>query len=156
MQRSNVLSGDVIAGALLAALGVYVVIASSQWTLLDVDGPGPGFFPIFYGASLVVGSLALVIGSLRKKNTHGNHPVDWVGVWQALSVWAVFALMLPAMKYVGFALAFAALIVFFLQCVFKRSWRFTILAAVLTPIGFVIVFPTLLHVQLPVGQWTGF
>lgn len=156
MQRSNVLSGDVIAGALLAALGVYVVTAASQWTLLETDGPGPGFFPVIYGAGLIVGSLALVIASLRKKNADEQFPIDWVGVGQALSVWVVFALMLPVMKYLGFALAFAALIAFFLQFVFKRSWKFTILATVLTPIGFLIVFPTLLHVPLPVGQWTGF
>ena len=156
MQRTNVLSGDVIAGALLAALGVYVVTAASQWTLLEADGPGPGFFPVIYGAGLIIGSLALVIASLRKKNAEAQYPVDWVGVGQALAVWAVFALMLPVMKYVGFAIAFAALIAFFLQFVFKRSWKFTILATVLTPIGFLIVFPTLLHVPLPVGQWTGF
>jgi putative tricarboxylic transport membrane protein len=155
MQRSAISLGDVISGAALAVLGTYIVLAAREWTFLGHDGPGPGFFPEFYGIGLIVGSLMLVVQGLRKRTVEGE-PIHWGGIALALGVWLVFVLMLPVMKYLGFPIALAILIVFFLQVVFKRSWRFTILAAVLTPIGFVIIFPTLLQVQLPVGQWTGF
>lgn len=155
MQKSAVFRGDVISGAALAVLGTYIVLAAREWTFLGHDGPGPGFFPVCYGIGLVVGSLMLVVQGLRTRTVPGE-PIHWGGIALALGVWFVFALMLPVMKYVGFLIALAGLIVFFLQFVFKRSWLFTILAAVLTPIGFLIIFPTLLQVQLPVGQWTGF
>jgi putative tricarboxylic transport membrane protein len=155
MQRSAISMGDIISGAALAVLGTYVVLAAREWEFYGADGPGPGFFPVCYGICIIAGSLALVIQGLRKRTVSGE-PTHWAGIALALGVWVVFALTLPVMKYVGFPIALAGMIVFFLQFVFKRSWLFTVVAAILTPIGFVIIFPTLLHVQLPVGQWTGF
>jgi len=126
------------------------------WPFMDDSGPGPGFFPVFYGIALIIGSLALVVITLRKGGDPEAATVDWRGVRRALGMWVVFALSIPAMKYLGFALAFAGLIVFFTQVVFRQSWRFTGISAVLLPLGFEILFPLLLGVQLPVGLWTGF
>lgn len=156
MKSSHVLSGDVISGALLAALGAYITVTADEWTILAHDGPGPGFFPLCYGIILLVGSLALVAMGLFNGPAKREEPLDWAGVRKALGIWAVFALMIPIMKYVGFLVALGLLIFFFLRVIYP--WRLvpSIIASVLTPIGFFIIFPTLLHVELPVGVWTGF
>jgi putative tricarboxylic transport membrane protein len=156
MQNSKLFSGDVISGVLLAALGAYIAVTADQWTILAHDGPGPGFFPLIYGVVLLTGSLALVLMGLFKPAAAREEPLDWPGIRKALGVWAVFALMIPIMKYFGFLIALGILILFFLRLIYP--WRLvpSLLASVLTPIGFFLIFPTLLHVELPVGAWTGF
>lgn len=156
MRRSNILSGDVISGAVLAALGTYITTTARHWTLLGVDGPGPGFFPMCYGIILLGGSLGLVAMGLMRRTGQDEEPVDWTSIANAFGVWLMFALMIPIMKYLGFLIAFGLLIAFFLRVIYPHSWRFALLSAVLTPLGFFLIFPTLLHVELPVGQWTGF
>ena len=43
--------------AALAALGVYVFMEAWNWPYYNDDGPGPAFFPLWYGAGMVVLSL---------------------------------------------------------------------------------------------------
>jgi putative tricarboxylic transport membrane protein len=148
--------GDAIAGGLVGALGVYVVLTASGWTLLDVDGPGPGFFPLIYGIGMVVGSLALAVGGLRRRPAPEPQRADSAGTYRALGLWAAFVLMVVLMEFVGFAVAFGLVIVFFCRAIFHRSPAFTLASAVLAPIGFHLVFSTLLGVHLPVGRLTGF
>lgn len=156
MKSSHILGGDVISGALLAALGAYITVTADQWAILTHEGPGPGFFPLCYGVILLVGSLALILMGLIKGPAAREEPLDWPGIRKALGLWAVFALTIPVMKYLGFLIALGILILFFLRAIYP--WRLvpSIVASVLTPIGFFIIFPTLLHVELPVGAWTGF
>ena len=52
--------GDVIAGGLTAALGVYITMTAMSWEIMGPDGPGPGFFPVGYGVALVALSLVLI------------------------------------------------------------------------------------------------
>ena len=37
-------------------------VAALRWTYMGEDGPGAGFFPLWYGGVMVVLSLALVAG----------------------------------------------------------------------------------------------
>ena len=53
--------GEVISGAVLAALGVYIFVQSRAYDYYTPDGPGPGFFPLWYGVAMVVLSLALIV-----------------------------------------------------------------------------------------------
>ena len=45
--------GDVVSGAVLAGLGVFIVLEARRWEYLAPDGPGPGFFPMWYGIALI-------------------------------------------------------------------------------------------------------
>ena len=53
MNRDLLRNGDVLSAAVLAALGVYIFMEAREWTYLGDDGPGPGFFPIWYGIAMV-------------------------------------------------------------------------------------------------------
>ena len=55
-------NGDLVSGAVLAALGIFVVMEARHWDYLAPEGPGPGFFPMWYGIVMLLLSLALVRG----------------------------------------------------------------------------------------------
>ena len=52
--------GDVWSGAALAALGIYILVQASAWDYFSLDGPGPGFFPFWYGAAMTTLAFYLV------------------------------------------------------------------------------------------------
>ena len=49
--------GDFWSGLALAALGAYIVLEAHGWDYMTEDGPGPGFFPPWYGSLMVALSL---------------------------------------------------------------------------------------------------
>ena len=63
MGNAIVRNGEVISGAVLAALGVYIFLQSRAWDYYTADGPGPGFFPTWYGVAIVALSLALIVNT---------------------------------------------------------------------------------------------
>lgn len=50
---SVVRRGDFWAGLVLAALGTYIVVSARAWVYMGEDGPGAGFFPVWYGSAMV-------------------------------------------------------------------------------------------------------
>ncbi len=60
MGRALLRDGDVISGAVLSALGVFIFLQAHQWTYTGPDGPGPGFFPTWYGLGMVALSLVMI------------------------------------------------------------------------------------------------
>src|SRR5918996_4910733 len=99
------LRADFWSGLALGGLGAYIIAQAWGWGYLGPDGPGPGFFPLWYGIAMVALSLGLVISSLGK--THER--IDWSGSKRALAVWAAFVVAVAALKYAGFIVSFAAL-----------------------------------------------
>ena len=65
-RRAWLRQGDFWSGLVLAALGTYILAEARRWIYLGEEGPGPGFFPIWYGAAMVVLSLALVLGTVLR------------------------------------------------------------------------------------------
>jgi hypothetical protein len=82
---------DVISGAVLAALGVFILSQALQWNLIGPDGPGPGFFPVGYGVLMTGLSLYLVVKSAVKPDPAARTAVDWSGTGRALGTWGLFA-----------------------------------------------------------------
>src|SRR5262245_62386599 len=102
MNKDLLRNGEVLSGAVLAALGVYIFLQSLAWDYYTADGPGPGFFPIWYGIAMVVLSLALIIGRIRK--TAAAEGPDWRSATRALATCAAFALSVVLMIPLGFLL----------------------------------------------------
>ncbi len=100
MTKDILRNGDVLSAAVLAALGVYIATEASNWAYLNEDGPGPAFFPVWYGIVLIVLSLAL-IGITIAKQPKAETP-DWQGVGRALGTWAAFAGSAALMGWLGF------------------------------------------------------
>jgi len=154
MQKLNLKSGDVISGAVLAALGTYIVIQASLWPYYEVNGPGPGFFPIWYGILMVVLSLWLIITAAQKP------PVDevsWItlGVGRALMVWAGFTVSLVLMVFLGFCISFTLFTMFIVSYALGRPILNGFLTGAISAAGFYVLFWVIMGVQLPTG-YVGF
>src|SRR5262249_62244812 len=99
MGRTIFKDGDVLSGAVLAALGVYIVMQSLAWEYSGPDGPGPGFFPFWYGVAMVALSLLLVVNAVRRSGGERQGCIGWPGTKRALAAWAAFALPVPVVDW---------------------------------------------------------
>jgi len=151
MGKAWIHNGEVLAGAVLAALGVFIVMQSHAYEYYSADGPGPGFFPTWYGVAMVVLSLAMIVTSAR--NGAEGKPADWRAVSRALVTWAAFAVSVALMGVLGFGISFALLTFCIVTFVFRRSLTTAALTAVVTALAFHVVFPVILEVQLPAGPF---
>ena len=156
MAQLHFSNGDAISAAVLAGLGGYILVEAREWPYLAADGPGPGFFPVWYGIALIALSL-VVIGARVYRATKGGAPdakltaTQKREIYHALSVWVAFALSIALLKVLGFLLAFGLLTLFIVSIVYARPWKTGVLVAVATSFGFFLVFPFALNVALPVG-----
>ena len=136
-------SPDFWSGLALAALGGYIVNEARRWDYLTPEGPGPGFFPLWYGLAILALSLALVLASTRAP------AIDWRGTGRALATWAALAVSLALGKAVGFAVSFAALTYFIVAVMYRRGALRAVVVAVALVAAFYVVFPLALGVALP-------
>jgi len=139
MRRS---SPDFWSGLALAALGAYIVVQARGWDYLTEDGPGPGFFPLWYGIGILACSAWLVVFGKGAS-------ADWRGAGRALAVWAAIALSVALLKLVGFALSFGALAFFIVAVMYRRPPALAALVALVAVAGFYLIFPLALGVALP-------
>jgi len=139
-------SPDFWSGLALAALGGTIVYEARGWEYLGQDGPGPGFFPLWYGIVMVALSLLLTITSFRSTS---EEAIDWRGAGRAFATWAALVIAVALMKWTGFAVAFAAL-TFFIACVMyrRRLWVGAV-SGVVAAAAFYAVFVLALDVKLP-------
>jgi putative tricarboxylic transport membrane protein len=153
MHKFNLRNGDVISGALLAALGTFVVIQSAIWPYYTPDGPGPGFFPLWYGVLMVGLAIWLIISAAREPKVEGGNKIFTIGARRALTVWLGLVVCLIAMAWIGFTVAFGLYTLFIVSYVLDRSLIAGVITAVASSAGFYLVFWEALGVQLPFGPW---
>jgi putative tricarboxylic transport membrane protein len=148
-------SGDIVSGAVLAGLGVFIIVEARGWEYVGPDGPGPGFFPLWYGVCMVALSILLVAMSLAQRASEPDKPVNWREIGRALAAWAGLALCVGLLKILGFLLAFGLFTLFLVAVMYRRSLGTAVAVAVGMPVGFYLLFPVALNVALPIG-WLGF
>jgi putative tricarboxylic transport membrane protein len=135
---------DFWSGLALAGLGAYIISQAWGWEYLGQDGPGPGFFPLWYGIAIVALSLVLVISSFTRTEV-----VDWSGAGRVLAAWGAFALAAAALKWLGFLVCFPALVFFIVAVMYRRPPAVAATVAVATTAAFYVIFPLALGVKLP-------
>jgi len=153
MLRAFLKKGDVISGAVLAALGVFIITQALAWDYYTLDGPGPGFFPFWYGVAMVVLSLLLVLNAARVDSDGDKAGVDWPGTGRAMTVWLAFALSVGLMDFLGFLISFALLAFFLVAVIFRRPFTTAAVVAVVSALAFHLIFPVALSVSLPTGPF---
>ncbi len=153
MQKLNFKNGDVVSGAILIALGTYIIIQASIWPYYEVNGPGPGFFPLWYGILMVLLSVGLIISAARKPKEDNADTIFTMGTWRALTVWFGLVVCLVAMAWLGFNIAFTLFTVFLVSYVLGRPWMTGIITGIASSAAFYVLFAVVLGVQLPTSPW---
>lgn len=149
MAQSNWMKGDVVSGVALAALGTYIISEARAWSYMGEDGPGPGFFPMWYGIAMVVLSLVLVLRASVQPRS--GERVNWREVGRALMAWAAFAAAVTSLKLIGFLLALALLTLFVVAVMYGRPLKIAFAAAAGNAAGFYLLFVVALDLSLPAG-----
>ena len=137
---------DFWSGLVLGGLGAYVIFHASRWEYLGADGPGPGFFPLWYGIAMAALSVFLMVVSFKEKD---SERVDWSGAGRAFATWAALAVCVALLKVAGFVVCFAALVFFIVRVMYRRPLPVAAVTAAATTAGFYVVFPLALGVKLP-------
>jgi putative tricarboxylic transport membrane protein len=141
--------GDVVSGAVLAGLGLYIIVEARRWEYLGADGPGPGFFPLWYGIAMLVLALLLVGTSVGG----GSAPAAGRGreLGRALGAWGALAACVALVSVLGFLLAFGLFTLFVVAVMYRRPLLPALAVAVGCAVAFYLVFPLALNVALPTG-----
>jgi putative tricarboxylic transport membrane protein len=142
--------GDLWSGLVLAALAIYIIVQALQWDYLTPEGPGPGFFPLWYGIAMLALSAALVVSELRRRSARGT-AINWTPLGRALSTWLALAASVALLKPLGFVISFALLTYFIVAVMYRRPLKTAALVAAASAAGFFLVFQLALGVSLPVG-----
>lgn len=152
MEELRFSRGDVVSGIALAALGVYIIVEARHWGYLGADGPGAGFFPLWYGIAMVVLALLLIGGSLlRKTGAASSKPVNWRGVGRALTAWAALVASIALLQVLGFVTSFALFTLYVVAVMYRRPLRSALMIAIGSAVGFYLLFSLALNVSLPAG-----
>lgn len=144
--------GEVISGVVLGALGIYIVTEAARWDYLTVEGPGPGFFPLWYGMAMVALAAWLVVQNFMAKGAAADgKPVNRREVGRALLTWVGFVASVLLLKLLGFILSFGLFTMFVVGGLYRRPLRVAFAVAVGCAAGFYLLFPLALEVRLPIG-----
>ena len=138
----------------LIALGGFVAWEAWEWPYMTVDGPGPGFFPLWIGILLVGLSALLIV--LQVVDAGGGRPVPrtvWTGTRPALLGWVALVVAAGLLEPAGFVASYLLLSIVLLRVIFRRSWRSTAVVSVVSVACFWGLFVKLLEVRLPAGPW---
>jgi putative tricarboxylic transport membrane protein len=154
MNKKLLENGDLWSGLVLTGLGVYVITEARNWGYIGNDGPGPGFFPLWYGIVMLVLSLVLVVSSLRRKAA-AEGGVDWRGIGRVGATWLALAIAVGLLKVLGFVLSFALLSFTIIRFLYQQSALRAFTIAASYAIGFWLLFDLALGIELPTG-WFGF
>jgi putative tricarboxylic transport membrane protein len=144
--------GDFWSGIALAALGTFILVEARGWIYMGEDGPGPGFFPMWYGSAMVALSLLLVAGAVFKRGP-AHDPVRWADLRRAFTCWAAFVACIALMKVAGFVLAYAALTWFVIAVMAREPQRVAIPVAIGGAALFYALFELALDLSLPKGMF---
>ena len=144
-------SGDFWSGLALAALGAYIVVSARGWDYMGEDGPGPGFFPLWYGSVMIVLSLLLVAGSVLQRRGLAPSMPRRSELGRAMLCWLAFVACIVLMRIVGFVAAFALLTWFVVAVMARQPQRRAVPIAIGGALGFYALFTWALDVGLPPG-----
>jgi putative tricarboxylic transport membrane protein len=151
--RAFARSGDLWSGLVLAALGTYIVLQARGWMYMGEDGPGPGFFPTWYGGAMLVLSLLLAVGAAMKaRDAPAGADIRWRGVGRAFACWAAFVACIAVMPVLGFPISFALLTWFVVAVMARQPQRIAVGLAIGGAILFYVLFELALDLPLPRGM----
>lgn len=146
--------GNLVAGACLAAFGLYVISVASKLPYVSEVGPGPGFFPLWLGIGLIIFASCLVLTSFPAftKESSSDSPT-WRETGRALAGWFGLMVAIALFGWIGFSVSFVALTIFLIVALDRRPLLLSVSVAIGLAVAFHLLFVVALDVSLPAGRW---
>lgn len=144
---------ETAAGAVILALGGWLLAESLRFSFLLSGVPGPGFLPFWIACGIIVSGLALIAKGIRPASIV-QEAIQWPGssgwrrVGLMLAALTVSFLLLETLGFIVITTLFMAVAIF---CLGERSWRILIMVPPLLALALYGVFEVWLRVPLPKG-----
>ena len=144
--------GDLVAGAVLAAFGIYVIWVAAKLPYVSDVGPGHGFFPLWLGIGLVVFATGLMFESFTSSVNKAKSS-SWNSMVRPLAGWLAVMVAIALLGKIGFALSFIILTVFLVVALDRRPALLAVGVALGLALTFHLIFVVALDVSLPKAVW---
>jgi putative tricarboxylic transport membrane protein len=134
-------------------LSIFVCIQSLRLGLGSLNAPGSGF--LSFGASLVVGILAVVLFLKDRRQRKADRAPFYKGkkvqnVAFILALLFAYPLLLNQLGYFLCTLFFVACSI---KVIGQKKWRTVVLISISTAIVSYLLFDVWLQIQIPRGRW---
>jgi len=144
---------DIVAGAIGAAIGAYVLVEGAKMPPDHIMKIGPAFFPSMLSILLIAFSILLGVSGALSKEEGGFEKIDFrgFGIWRAvisLGISGAYALVLKSLGFIPASILFIAGLMVLLG---SRKPLVIALVSLGSTAGVYLVFSTLLAISLPVG-----
>jgi putative tricarboxylic transport membrane protein len=145
---------NIIAGACLAAFGIYVIFVASKLPYVSEVGPGPGFFPLWLGIGLIIFGSCLMLSSFPvfiKESPSDS--TTWEATGRALAGWFGLIVAVALFGWIGFSVSFVLLTIFLIVALDRRPFLLSVGVGIGLAVAFYLLFVIALDVPLPAGRW---
>lgn len=149
---------ETVAGGVVTAIGVAMLLKSFTFAYFVEGVPGPGFLPRWIAGGLVCAGLVLTAKGLRPSLAL-REAIPWPDAsgWRRVALMfgalAVALLLLDKLGFMVVTTAFMAVLIFGLGV---RSWVMLVTTPLAAAIGLYVVFAVWLRVPLPKGIFVFF
>jgi putative tricarboxylic transport membrane protein len=140
---------DVTVAAITLVFGAMAAYESSKLQFGTVHSPGPGFFPWWTSAVIVLLALILLVQALTPRSSAAQEGSGRIAKVAALLV--VLAAYTFLLEPLGYPLCTFLLVLFMLRATDPQRWSVALGMAAITAVGSYIVFAVWLSVPLPRG-----
>jgi len=144
------LSTDRLAGAVLAALAIFVLWESRKLPFGTIREPGPGAVPVLLALTLLVCSLAVILGGAAAPRLAAIRWTEWR---HAVAILGASVFMALSLERLGYRLTILIALLALVTLVEEKGWIVGAVFAVGFSLGSHYLFGTLLRVPLPQGPF---
>ncbi len=139
---------DRISSAFLFIVGAVVAREGSMLQYVKDNTPGPGFLPLWLGATMMLLS-ALLFMTTRAK----DKPLltDKAGFRKAVRISAALLVYALAVPYIGMFISMALFLAFLTAYVERRGWKQAVAVSGTITVSCFLLFQLWLGIQLPRG-----
>ena len=141
---------DRLAGAVLAAFSIFVLWESRTLPFGTIWEPGAAAVPVLLALTLLVCSLAVVVGGAR---AYPVVAVPWTEWPHAVAILGACVFMALALERLGYRLTILVALLALLTLVEKKGWVVGVVFAVTFSLGSHYLFSVLLRVPMPQGPF---
>ena len=145
--------GGVSSAIFWLVIGILLTFGASRYEIGRFAQPGPGFFPLGLGLLLVLLSVIVIVGELKKSAFDSQKYLLPISDGWKKVVYTVAILFVAAFFFekVGYLLTFFFLVLLLMRVVGGQSWKTTLLVAFCATLGAHLIFVILLKQPLPRG-----